>query len=165
MAAPEHVRTPSDSPKNYTSPRHVPEGWVADRPGEVGAGQPHGPAFGVQGPDQGYALRLVKLLEPELVLVDGEHVDDVVHGLVLVGCRRAALFGRAPVLEDLRVAAKVFGFLGDEIAPDALAARRRRFEGIADPHHYFESLEVVAAVDDDVIRRRAAEVPAGEFRF
>ena len=73
MAAPKYVPTlPTDAPRTYGSPDHVPDDWRPDRPGDLGGAQPRGPRLGTQGPDQGYALRLATLLEPALRLQPGE---------------------------------------------------------------------------------------------
>ena len=57
--------------------------------------------MGSQGPDQGFALRLARAFRSRLRLGPGEHVADVVVGCVGVALKRAALFGRAPVADDL----------------------------------------------------------------
>ena len=98
MAAPKFVPTlPTDSPRTYGSPDHVPDTWMPDRPGELDGAQPRGPQLGTQGPDQGYALKLANRLRPSLRLQPGERADDAVHGCLGIALRRASLFGRAPV--------------------------------------------------------------------
>ncbi len=74
---------------------------------------PSGGGYGHQGPDQGYALNLAKRFIPILKLQPGESVNDVVAGCVTVALKRASLFGRAPLAEDLRVAFAHWGFLDD----------------------------------------------------
>ena len=49
----------SRSPKYYESPPRADGSWRAERPGDC-PGQPPGDGLGSQGPDQGYALKLVK---------------------------------------------------------------------------------------------------------
>ena len=69
MAAPKYVPTlPTDSPRTYGSPDHVPDDWRPVRPGDLDGAQPRGPQLGTQGPDQGYALKLANLLRPALRL-------------------------------------------------------------------------------------------------
>ena len=84
---------------------------MADRPAELADGQPAGPGLGYQGPDQGYALRLVRQFDGQLVLTNGEHASDAEAGCVAVALRRASMFGRAPVIHDLTVAFTIWGFL------------------------------------------------------
>lgn len=162
MGAPQHVPTDPTAPRHYQAPRRRPGGWTADRPGEVEGRQPRSAGLGQQGPDQGYALRLARVLAHELVVDPGEREADALAGCVAVGLKRASLFGRAPIMDDLRAAAAVWGF--DRAADDALVAERsQRFAEIANAHHYEERRAVADAVPDDVlaldldeIQRRAA---------
>ena len=116
MSAPEFVpRKAGRSGKAYESPPRRPDSWLAVRPGDLeGRARPGGPGLGVQGPDQGYALTLARRLRDQLVLTEGESADDAIAGSLGVALRRAALFGRAPVIDDLRVAFSLFGFLGGD---------------------------------------------------
>ncbi len=163
MGAPQHVPTDPTAPRHYQAPHRRPGGWTADRPGELRGAQPTAARLGRQGPDQGYALRLARVLADELELADRETKADVIAGCVAVGLKRASLFGRAPIMDDLRAAAAVWGF--DRPADDALVAERtKRFAGIANNHHYEERRAVADVVPDEVllldldeIRRRAGE--------
>ena len=158
MAAPEHVPVaPLATTRSYTSPDAVPESWSADRPAELAAVQPSGGSMGHQGPDQGYALKLLHVFADRLTLNAGEDRHDVERGCVQVALKRASIFGRAPVVHDLEIAFRVWGFLDD--APAELVAERRgRFEGVAERHHYAECRALVAAVAEDVLRLSPAEV-------
>ena len=148
MAAPEHVPVDRTKPvRGYESPPRRPESWLPDRPGElVEAGQPRGEQLGHQGPDQGYALRLARHLEGTLVLMRGEHERDALAGAVAVGLKRASLFGRAPVIHDLRVALTVWGFLDESPDPELVELRRHMFEEVSHPHHYGALRAIVDAV-------------------
>jgi hypothetical protein len=126
----------------------------------VGQAQPSGPALGNPGPDQGYVLTLAGRLRDELVLRPGEHAADAITGASAVALRRASLHGRAPMVEDLRIAFTLFGFLGE--APDELVAfRRPRF---AELHHhavhYFEARAIADLVPEATLRMTPAEVAA-----
>ena len=153
MAAPKHVPQPAVrvTDQAYVGPRRRLGSWYADRPGELvdSGGQPHGERLGSQGPDQGYALRLARGLEQRLRLAEGEHRADVVVGCVGVALKRAALFGRAPMVTDLEVAFGVFGFLDAPPTGERLEERRRLFAGASHHHHYAE------------VRRIADQVPEG----
>jgi hypothetical protein len=128
-----------------------------DRPGMLHQGQPSGPRLGVNGPDQGYALKLARSFRPRLVLTPHEHEDDVVTGCVDVAMRRAAQYGRAPVAPDLELAFSLFGFLAK--APDDLVAYRRpRFDG-AD-HTYATRMDIGGMVPTATLQMKPAEVAA-----
>ena len=159
MAAPRHVQRPNPHGlQSYGSPDVVPDRWLPQRPGDVPGGFPNGPSRGYPGPDQGYALGLVRLLRDRLHLQAGEHLADVEAGSVALALKRASIFGRAPVVHDLTVAYSVFGFL-DENAPSRLVSfRRERFEGVSEPHHYADLRELTQLVAADVLAQSPATV-------
>jgi hypothetical protein len=134
----------------------VPGGWSPSRPADHRSpGQPTGRRLGTPGPDQGFALRLAHRLAPTFVLTPGESVEDVVTGCALVAARRAALFGRAPCVYDVALAASLFGFTGD--APPGLVARRGPlFSGVG--HHYAVQRTLVDGVPEDTLRLGHEEV-------
>ena len=164
MAAPEFVPTkpakPGEDVRVYESPPRRPDTWRVDRPADFAdtERQPSGDRLGNQGPDQGYALKLASLLEPELHLTDGEHARDALSGIVAVGLKRASLIGRAPVLHDLRVGATLFGYL--DPSPDAELVRLRTslFEEVGHFHHYAELRHIADLVPADVLRQTPAQV-------
>jgi hypothetical protein len=128
----------------------VPRGWSADRPADLRSpGQPSGRRLGTPGPDQGFALRLARRVEPTFVLDVGEHAEDVTLGVALVAARRAALFGRAPSIYDVRAAVTLFGL--DVDAPAALrTARAAAFAGLA--HDYARQRALVDTVPEDTLQ-------------
>jgi len=135
---------------------------MADRPGEVvGAAPVAGPGLGNQGPDQGYALKLAERFAGRLMLAPGEREDDALAGCVAVALRRASMFGRAPVVHDLRLALEMFGFLGDADA-ELVAWRRDRFAGAAGHHGYHVKLRLAALVPTETLR--ITPVAAAEAR-
>lgn len=161
MAAPEHVPTKStDKVRAYHSPPRRPDTWRADRPADFAdeRRQPTGDLLGSQGPDQGYALKLARLLEPELQLTEGEHAKDALAGIVAVGLKRASLLGRAPVIHDLRIAATVFGYLDPDPDPALVQLRAELFEEVGHFHHYMELRHIADLVPADVLRLTPAEV-------
>ena len=125
---------------------------MADRPGEVvGDGHPAGPGLGCQGPDQGYALKLAQRFAGRLVLAAGEREDDALAGCCAVALRRASLFGRAPVVHDLRAALELFGYLID--ADAALVTwRSAHFAGAAGHHGYHVKLRLAELVPEETLR-------------
>lgn len=132
-----------------------PGRWVLDRPGDpVGLEPPSGPRFGATGPDLGYGLKLARLMEPKLLLAEGEHAEDVVAGGFACGARRASFFGRAPVIYDMEWAFGLWGYLGG--APDELVEwRRPLFRGAAE--HYWDQREIVDAVKVEALRLTPAQ--------
>lgn len=172
MAAPEFVPTkPTDRPRSYGSPPRYDAAWRADRPGEVvETGQPDADAgrMGAPGPDQGYLLKLVPLLRPELHLTEREHLGDVEAGCVAIALKRASSYGRAPVLADLRAAAAAWGFLAEDAPAELITERTMRFEGVRlTMHHYPELRAVVDAVPTETLRNLPATIAgnaAGDWR-
>ena len=128
----------------------TPDPWAPDRPADYRPGvAPRGRGFGAAGPDQGYALRLVRRLEERLRLAPSESKADVVAGCVAIAMRRAAVFGRAPVLADLEVAFTLAGCLGDP--PDDLVAwRHEAMRGLA--HDRWAELQIVSALPEHALR-------------
>jgi hypothetical protein len=165
MAAPEFVPLkPNDKPRSYQSPpRRDDDEWIPARPGELvtTGGQPDVDAgrMGAPGPDQGYLLKLVPLLRDELRLADGEHRADVEAGGVAIALKRASLFGRAPVVHDLRIAYTVWGFLDGGAPSELVAERTARFQGVHHTAHHYPELRAVAdAVPEATLRLAPAEV-------
>jgi hypothetical protein len=149
MAAPEHVPSDLGSQPRRGLPLPPARPWRANRPGEVGPSQPWGPRFGTPGPDQGYALCLTEARRDEVVVTEGESVDDALTGSVGVALKRASLFGRAPVVYDVTVALTVWGFLGQAPA-DLVALRRPLFQAAV--HHYEDQRAIAAAVPERTLR-------------
>jgi hypothetical protein len=125
--------------------------WTTGRPGdEVAYGQPRGMLLGSPGPNVGYALTLVHRVRDRLVVAPGEHVDDAASVVGELGMRRAASYGRAPVMPDLECSMLVLGYQGG--CPADFASWRSR---------------VVEGAHHDYPRRRALcdGVPIDELRL
>jgi hypothetical protein len=161
MAAPEFVPRPkAERSRVYESPPWRFDPWTAVRPADLGEGQPLGSGMGYPGPDQGFVLKLARQFEGRLLLGPGETEEDVLAGAGAIALRRASLFGRAPVIHDLTVALRVFGFVGagPEPDPDLVAVRRPLFEGCAHRHHYGEMRALVDSVPEPVLRLTPPQV-------
>ncbi len=156
MAQPEYVPL---SPADRVRPAErlpVPDQWLQDRPAELTSpGAPTGRRFGTPGPDQGYALTLAQRFEERLELGPGEHGEDAIAGCVGVALRRAALFGRAPVIHDLELAFTLWGFLGDAPA-DLVEYRMPLFQGVS--HDYDRQREIAERVAESTLRLTPAGV-------
>lgn len=152
MGAPEYVPVnPSSKVRTYSSPPRRPTPWRADRPGELSGPQPEGTLLGTPGPDQGYALKLARRLEDEVLLADGEGRADVLAAGAAIAMKRAGLNGRAPVLADVRAGLVPWGYFDADAPSELLELRRDMFEGVHDGHHYVAMREVVDAVPADLL--------------
>ena len=140
MAAPKHTPVlPTNNPRIYTSPEHVPGSWTVDRPGMLDGRQPRGTSLGNQGPDQGYVLTLARRVRKNVRIKEGESVDDAIQGTIAIALSRASQFGRAPVMHDLTFALTIWGWLLDSPPADLVAKRRVLFSGLGyATHHYAE---------------------------
>ncbi|HVF76279.1 MAG TPA: hypothetical protein VM938_14675 [Acidimicrobiales bacterium] len=156
MAQPDYV--PLSTADKVRAPERlpVPEAWRPDRPAELkGNSRPTGSKIGTPGPDQGYALKLARHFEGKLTLAPDEHEADASAGCVCVAMKRAALFGRAPVVYDLELAFTLWGYLGDAPA-DLVAFRTPLFQAAS--HHYWDQRGIVDRVPEETLRLTPAQV-------
>lgn len=162
MAAPKFTPVePTSVARGYESPEYVADPWMATRPADLDGRQPVGPGLGFQGPDQGYALKLAALERPNVRVQPDESVDDALAGATAIALRRASLFGRAPVMHDLRIALRIWGFLDPAPPAELVAARRPRFLGLADAaHHYTATRALVDAVPESTLRATHDQIAA-----
>ena len=130
---------------------HVPGSWTTSRPAELRTPrfQP-GRGEGTPGPDSGFALRLAHRFEHDLQLDEGESAHDVVLGVALVASKRAALFGRAPSVYDVRHALALWCFLDEDAPAELRHARRAAFSALS--HDYVAQRQLVDAVPEEVLR-------------
>jgi hypothetical protein len=134
----------------------MPRRWSPDRPADhKGPGQPSGRRLGSPGPDQGFALRLARRVEPTLTLESDESAEDVTLGVALVAARRAASFGRAPSIHDVRAAVALFGLDGQAPAP-LRTARAKAFAGVS--HEYTRQRALVDGVPEETLRLSSDEL-------
>lgn len=154
MAAPEYVPTvPERLVRSYSSPPWRPESWFADRPAEVHGRQPLADGLGNPGPDPGYALLLASRFKGRLTLLEGEHEADALTGATAIAIKRAAIFGRAPILHDIRVGLTVWGFLDPSPPAPLVTLRREWFEEVHLTIHYPLLRRITDAVPISVLRR------------
>lgn len=159
MAAPEYV--PNSLAQQPRRGLALPPArrWSNERPAALGPDQPRDAALGDPGPDQGYALLLARRFADRLVLAPGESVDDAITGCLGVALKRASLFGRAPVIHDLDIAFRIWGFLGD--APSELVELRSPlFRSVGNAHHYSEQRKIADLVPETTLRLSHADVAA-----
>ncbi len=156
MAQPEYV--PLSAADRVRPAERLPAhgGWRQTRPAEITSPTaPRGRAMGSPGPDQGYALTLAKRFEGRLELTPEDHLADAIVGCAAVGMRRAALFGRAPVIYDMELAYTVFGFLGGA-PPDLIEFRVPLFQGAS--HDYWDQRVIVDKVKESTLRSTPEQV-------
>jgi hypothetical protein len=130
--------------------------WVANRPGDLPAGWPSGKLLGSPGPNVGYALTLANRARDRFVLAPHEHPDDAIAVVAEIAMRRAALFGRAPVMPDVEFGMRIMGYGGDAAA-DFVEWRVRAVQGTH--HDYSERRALVDAIPVDVLHLVPAALP------
>ncbi len=158
MTAPDYVPLAGPDRIRPIDRLPVPHSWRSTRPGEaLDPVPPTGTRFGSTGPDLGYGLKLARRFEPKLQLGEGEHAADAIAGCFAVGGKRAASFGRAPVIFDMELAYTLWGFLADAPA-DLIAFRKPLFMGAA--HEYWEQRQIVDRVKEATLRLTPAQVRA-----
>jgi hypothetical protein len=153
---------PSDPSARPRQQQNLPPGvalppandWRSDRPGDLGPDQPEGALFGRPGPNVGYAYTLAQRSKDRLRLGPFEHADDAVAVIAEIAGKRAAQFGRAPVIGDVDLALAVLGYDGN--ASDAFVKARSALVHEAS-HDYRRRRALVDAVPDALLRLRAAQ--------
>lgn len=153
MGAPEHVPLSTDPVRSYRSAPRRPGSWMADRPGELTGRQPVGERLGSPGPDQGYALTLARQFDGQVKVQPGEHESDALAGAVVIGLKRASLFGRAPIIHDVRIGLALWKWFDDAPPADLVAIRSEMFEEAHHPHHYDRLRAIADAVSPQILAR------------
>lgn len=148
----------SDLPRPTPKPAPARR-WAPQRPGELttpGA-VPTGGAFGVTGPDTGYAARLVAARDIPIGPDEERHQVDAAVG-ALAGAR-AARAGRAPTSGDIDVALLLLGY-DDRSTDDAAVLEQRRGWLRGSGHGSTGSQALVAAVQPEVLLSTPGEIRA-----
>lgn len=155
MSAPKHVPVATLGAFRPDSALPPADAWITDRPAELAANAANGRRSGRPGPDQGYGIKLVNSFHGKLQLTEGEHEHDVLVGILPVALKRAALYGRAPVIHDVEMALSLFGFLDAQATPDLVAWRTGLFEAAG--HHYEVQRAIADTVPDTTLRMDRAQ--------
>jgi hypothetical protein len=162
FVAPTLEDAPRQQPNLAPGVRYPPaKRWYADRPGDLEAGQPTGELLGRPGPNVGYALTLAERVRDKLAVGQHESIDDALAVVGELAMKRAASFGRAPVMPDIDIASTLLGYKG-EVDPAFVQWRTRAFHGAS--HEYDRRRTIVDAVADAVLRM-PPQVPALMIEF
>jgi hypothetical protein len=151
MAAPKFVPVAPTGAFRSDSALPPAQEWLTDRPAEIVGDAPQGARMGRPGPDQGYAIKLVNMFHGKLHLSDGEIEHDAMEGVLGVALKRAALYGRGPVIHDVQMAFDVFGFTISDAPKELVAFRKSLFEAAG--HHYEVQRMIVDVVPDETLRK------------
>jgi hypothetical protein len=127
--------------------------WRANRPGDLAAGRAGGTLRGRPGPNVGYAYTLAERTRDRFKLAPHEHLDDAISVVAEIAMKRAAAFGRAPVIGDVELVMVLLGYDGS--VDEAFAAwRARAVHGAA--HDYPARRAIVDSVPDSLLARTAS---------
>ncbi len=130
--------------------------WRPDRPGDLsGPAVGQGDLMGTPGPNVGFAYTLAERAKDRFRTGLHEHIGDVVAIVAEVAGKRAALFGRAPVIHDIEHAMTVFGYDGSA-SPEFAEARTLLVLDAA--HDYERRRSVVDGVSEELLRGTGTEL-------
>jgi hypothetical protein len=108
------------------------------------------------GPDQGFGLLLIENALKDINLSHEENKHDVISAFGALVTKRAAYFGRAPIVSDVKYILLLFGYQTDkpinkELESKLIAKRRLMFLGAA--HSYEIQRKIAHTVSLDVLSR------------
>ena len=130
--------------------------WHPDRPGDLsGPVVGHGELTGRPGPNVGFAYTLAERAKDRMRLGPNEHIDDVAAVVAEIAGKRAALFGRAPVMQDIEHAMSVLGY---DRYDSAAFVEARTLLVLGAAHEYGKRRAVVDSVPDELLRSAGVEL-------
>jgi hypothetical protein len=139
--------------------------WRADRPGDLSgasAAAGAGTLRGRPGPNVGYGYTLAERARERFQLAPHEDLHDAISVVAEIGMKRAAAFGRAPVMADIELALALLGYDGSADAGFS-AWRARAVHDAA--HHYLLRRAIVDSVPDTVLGHPASDRGADVARW
>ncbi len=143
MAQQPNIELRPPEPQRGASGAGPERPWAANRPGELtGTGMPWGGAFGMPGPDAGYAMKLAA--GRDLILSDYEHRADADAAVAAVAAARSSLVGRGPTKGDVDAAIVILGY---EAESDFGPVRAAAIGGSA--HHPLRIRRLIAGIPTD----------------
>jgi hypothetical protein len=159
MAAPRYVPSPKNQRKYYeSSKRKLTDRWRSGRPAEQKSASSKNSRFGYQGPDQGYALKIVQYFRENIYLTSDERWSDAAETAVVVGLKRASLFGRAPTRFDLEAGFCLWGFFDSTPAAELVELRIDILANIGTSHNYFQRRLVADCIPADGLKQGLEEI-------
>jgi hypothetical protein len=130
--------------------------WRPDRPGDASGPVPRdGELFGTPGPNVGFAYTLAERVKDRFRLGPHERIDDAVSVVAEIAGKRAAIFGRAPVIHDIEHAMAVLGYDGSASMEFVEA---RTLMVLDASHDYSRRRALVDAVSTELLRATGAEL-------
>ena len=159
MAAPKYVPTPPIQNKHYQSSlRRESDRWVSQRPAEQKFTSRKNLGFGNQGPDQGYALKVVQYFQDRVYLSASEEWSDAAEAAVIIGLKRASLLGRAPSRYDLEAAFCLWGYFDPEPEYDLVELRMRILNNLGASHNYLLRRAIADCVPADKLKQKLEQI-------
>lgn len=135
--------------------------WRATRPGDLHGEQPKGELFGDPGPNIGYAATLMSQARDTLTVTPNERIDDVEKVVAQLAMRRATMFGRAPVMQDIDVARHILGLdRHQKLDAKLVEARTHALHNIA--HEYPRQRAIVNEVPESLLRSNPDDLDPSE---
>ncbi|MDG1845554.1 MAG: hypothetical protein P8J01_04085 [Acidimicrobiales bacterium] len=154
MAAPRYVPSPKNQRNYYeSSKRKITDQWRLERPAEQKSASSKNSRFGYQGPDQGYALKIVQYFHERVYLTSDERWTDAAQTAVVVGLKRASLFGRAPTRFDLEAAFCLWGFFDPTPDVELVELRIDNLTNIGTSHNYLQRRVVADCIPVDGLKQ------------
>jgi hypothetical protein len=158
---------PADRPRQQ---QNLPPGtalpparrWRAERPGDSDEPSPQGGVFGTPGPNVGYAYTLAERASEHFALAEHERIRDVIPVIAEIAGRRAALFGRAPVMKDVELVSSLLGYDGSADSADERARAQLVHEA---GHSYIRRRAIVESVPEALLRQSRADIGSAGYEW
>ena len=109
--------------------------------------------FGNQGPDQGYALKIVQFFQDRVYLASNEEWNDAAKAAVIVGLKRASLFGRAPSRYDIEAGFAYGGIFDPEPASDLVKFRIKILKNLSASHDYLMQRSIADSIPAEKLKQ------------
>ncbi len=111
---------------------------------------------GSPGPDQGYAMRLVRLYANRIVDDGGVARGDLLRICAATALKRASRFGRGPMMNDAAFAFHLWGFDDIPLSDEYRGARQALLTGVSHDERLLR--DVVDRIDGEMLSARLDEV-------
>lgn len=129
--------------------------WTGGRPGDAAAQNMAGELRGTPGPNVGFGYTLAERASSGFETQPSEDRHDAASVVAEIAMKRAASFGRAPVVGDIEFAVELLGYDG-RADDDFVRERARRVHGAG--HDYPRRRAIVDAVPLSILRLSRKEI-------